>query len=535
MISDAASIRQTLFEWSAAAKLNDAVLSKDGTSLTLTKAASSTEATANDDVVGVVELDATAKLTVTTAVPTESPPADTAVAVVEHSAVRSCEYTAAAIFLQIRDPDQGLVAYRNACKLHAVADPVKALDKALVVAFFIQQPSAAVVPADDSTAAAAATDLAATDADIHRKHQHDKEHRDRAREREKRKHHHEKRKSSDPHHRGGSSSSARHGKEQPHPQSNKKKKKADMVTNEQLFEHLNVVVDKRGTVDTAMVDAITTALSAKGFEITGKEQLEPYKEKTAAILANEIPVGNSASILRANNPRKDLSRVLELFMETTVSDSNKHKGGGKPPMTASQSQHQAANNSKKGNIFKPYLVGKKPVIVVPKGMTAPLTLVNAHEFLCYGRFVPRDVMMKQQKGLNQTPPTTFTRTIHNGLATSLLEYEITDNPHKLGPHEKEWERIVAVIVLGQSWQFKDWLKQPVAYNVPATLFDRVYGFYVQMEGDKIPSDVTGWAVHKAQLNREKRNLDSVTYASFWNGLDEWMKVYKAELLPQADN
>jgi hypothetical protein len=84
--------------------------------------------------------------------------------------------------------------------------------------------------------------------------------------------------------------------------------------------------------------------------------------------------------------------------------------------------------------------------------------------------------------------------------------------------------------LGQSWQFKDWIRD---YNLPATLFARVYGFFISMEGDKIPPEVTRWAVKKAKLNRDKRGLDKITFTSFWNGLDEWMRVYKPELLPQA--
>ena len=55
-----------------------------------------------------------------------------------------------------------------------------------------------------------------------------------------------------------------------------------------------------------------------------------------------------------------------------------------------------------------------------------------------------------------------------------------------------------------------------------------------MEGDKVPAELAGWSVRKSQLNRDKRGLDSVTFASFWNGLDEWMSVHKRELLPQGD-
>ena len=51
----------------------------------------------------------------------------------------------------------------------------------------------------------------------------------------------------------------------------------------------------------------------------------------------------------------------------------------------------------------------------------------------------------------------------------------------------------------------------------------------------MPPDLKGWAVKNAFVNRDKRGLDQVAYASFWNGLDEWMRVRKPELLPQADS
>ena len=455
--------------------------------------------------------------------------------------------------------------YRAACKKHNVADPVKALDKPVIVAHFLKDYSASVAAA---AAAAPPPAAAAADDSVPVEHHHKREgreHRKSSKHKEsssssKHHHHHRHHRKDHHHHKRSSSSSRHHSKESLSPK--RKKPKPGMVTNEQLFKHLSVVVDKRqdavassggaGAIEDSttssgnaamMAAAITEALSPKGFEISGKEQLQPFKEKTAAILANEIPVGNSASILRANinNPRKDFSRVLELYMETvssSKSSSSKTSTKGKPTAPIS-SKTKPSSTKKSGTTFKPYLVGKKPVIVVPKAMTAPLTLANAHEFLANARFVPRDVMVKTAKASSSPPPTTFTRTIKTssggGAAAggSLLEYEIVDTPRKLGNNPREWERIVAVIVLGQAWQFKDWMQHPISYNVPATLFDNVYGFYIAMEGDKIPQDVSGWAVTSAKLNRDKRGLDSVTYASFWNGLDEWMKVYKSELLPQS--
>jgi parafibromin len=171
------------------------------------------------------------------------------------------------------------------------------------------------------------------------------------------------------------------------------------------------------------------------------------------------------------------------------------------------------------------LAGKKPVIVLPKGMTCPITMTNAHEFFSNAKFVP------PKRGGVQKPPTTFARRVAARLGGGTVEYELMDNPvTKLGQDPREWQRIVAVIALGQAWQFKDW---PGKYADPVHLFGRTYGFYIGMEGDVIPAELEGWAVRKGKLNRDKRGLDSVTHASFWNGLDEWMAVHKAELLPQT--
>lgn len=453
---NAEQAKETLLAWSQSNRLAEAQLSEDGQSLTL-----------NDTTLVNQPLS------------------------IDY-ANKSCSYSLAAIYLQILDPNQGLLSYRNACRRYAVEDPVKAIDKPTVVGYF------AVAAAGEETTATVASP-APEHPPAEQEPQAEeappkKDKRSKDRKESKRKHHHDKHAAS------------------------RKKKAPKEVTNEQLFSNLNVVVDKRQMEQDVHQATITKALSAEGFMVDA-EQLAQYRQRTQAILANEIPVGTSASILRAINPRKNLQRVLEIFTETV----NPPKKKSKPE----SSGHEATSKT-----AKTYLMGKKPVIIVPKGMTAPLTLLNAHEFLCHGRFVPRDVLMKQ--GRHRNPPTTFTRQVRRSATGNggLLEYEILDNPKKLGANPKEWERIVAVIVLGHSWQFKDW---PGVYSNPVHLFARTFGFYICMEGDKIPTELSGWAVKQARLNRDKRGLDMITYASFWNGLDEWMAVHRSELLPQPES
>ena len=435
---------------------------------------------------------------------------------------KSCSYTADSVYLQIIDPDQTLVLYRKACKKYQVTDPIAAIDKPVVVGFFFGD------AADDANEAPA--DQAVPETEKASKPSADSDKRESSRSKEHRHH----KSSKDHHHRSSKDRESSSKRKKDHHRKyreeaavadKRKKAKTATVTNEELFGNLDDMVGKRSTDPASSVEAdkevITAALSAEGFDVT-PELLEEYRETTQHLLANEIPVGDSASILRAANPRKDLSRVLEIFNETVN------------PKKAKQSS--AAKMATKP-VVRSHLVGKKPVIVVPKGMTAPLTMLNAHEFLSKGRYIPRDVLLKQQResgGAHRgTSATTFTRQVGGTAAVSnpgLVEYEITDNPKRLlGTDPKEWDRIVAVFVMGQKWQFADWFFD---FSNPVKLFSKVFGFFVSLEGDKVPEDAQGWSVRQAKLNRDKRGLDAVTSSAFWTGLDEFMSVHKRELLPQ---
>ncbi|CAB9507582.1 cell division cycle 73, Paf1 RNA polymerase II complex component, homolog (Saccharomyces cerevisiae) [Seminavis robusta] len=456
---------------------------------------------------------------------------------------RQAEYSVASIYLQILDPDQGLVKYRGACKKHQVGDPVKALDKPVVVGYFLAGSASAAVaavppppaeepaarepdkPSGDSAVAGSADTSKTPD------HRKEKESSSAASAKKPRpssssssKHHHDKHRKH--HDKKRPPSKDKHG--------DKRKKHKPMVTNEQLFSNLNVVVDKRATAKgdekensvpaeelpllaaqqprSEEFEAIRKALSPQGFQVT-PEMLEASKEITEALTSNEIPVGDSASILRATSAGANLSRVLNIFLET-VNPKLAHKKGA---ITATPIKKNA----------KPYLIGKKPIILLPKGMTCPITIVNGFDFFSNARYIPRDVMLKNKAQQTNMKKLCFTRKMPG---VGLVEFELLDNPRKLHSKE-EWERVVAVVVMGHKWQFKDW---PGRYSDPVQLFTKCFGFYIGMEGDKLPNDLLGWACKRGKVHRDKRGLDSVTSAMFWNNLDEWMKIHKAELLPHPE-
>lgn len=494
---------------------------------------------------------------------------------------KTCDYTLASMFLQILDPAQGLVKYRGACKKYAVKDPVKASDKATVVGFFLPAeeaegaaaappvavPAAAAAPAATSAPAADTTATATADAtepstavepaatqepavDVappaekkaekpHRHHDKDKEkHHRSSSSRDKDKHHRSsssRDKDKDHHHKDRDKQHRHRDHDHHHnkrPRSSTEKpqapKKRKLIDTEQLFSNLITVVDKRSAAKAKQEnDQLVQALSPEGFSVT-PDLLSQFRDASQAIVQNEIPVGNSASILKAA-AGKDLSRILKLYMDTmqqpsktSSTRSNNHNHNNIPTSTSSSTQTK---------VWRPYLVGKKPIIVVPSGMTAPITLLNAHDFFAKSMYVTRDVVMK--KGTNKANlPTTFSRRVTQRLGGGTVDYELMDNPKSKLNTSKDWDRVVAVVASGQAWQFKDW---PGHYSNPVRLFTSVFGFSVGMEGAKVPEELKGWACVQAKLNRDKRGLDSVTHAAFWNGLDEFMAIHKPELLPQPEN
>jgi len=180
-----------------------------------------------------------------------------------------------------------------------------------------------------------------------------------------------------------------------------------------------------------------------------------------------------------------------------------------------------------------------PLIIVPNAMTSPIGMINANNFFANAKFIPRD-----RTAAKKVSTLVFKRRISsrlmsrgigggggggslssNGASSGEMEYELMDNPAtKLSRHD--WDRVVAVIAHGEKWQFKGW-----KWTEPVEIFSNCFGFYIGMEGAPIPKGLIGWNVKKAFLNRDKRGLDRVAHASFWNSLDEWMVLNKRDYLP----
>lgn len=346
------------------------------------------------------------------------------------------------------------------------------------------------------------------------------------------------------------------------------------ITQQQIMENLNIVVDKRGqqvkdrdemvdkattddpniTIDTDSIhiqgisneeshklllreqeerSAIQAFLSATGYEATTIPQDILDKDRVEVnekITSFEIPVGDSASILRCGATSTNMSKrkstvelsqrnfakVLELYAES-LKQSQVDKRDSK--------RLRHTSNGEDGKKAK-----GKPIIIVPNAMTAPITLLNSVDFFQNSQFVPRDVAATRLVGPKPTS-VCVKRTVASRLGGGIMEYEIMDNPTRKLLRSADWDRVVAVIAQGAAWQFKGWKMGGKTDPDPVDIFSNAFGYYIGFEGAPIPKDLQGWSVKQGFLSRDKRGLDSIVYSSFWNALDEWMSVHKREYLP----
>ena len=505
--------------------------------------------------------------------------------------IREVSYTLASLYLQLLYPV--LLGYRKACSTSGVKDPVKILDKDHVISYFVNSSSTAAAVGEDvvETAAMEKEDVVmpgASDND-------DDDDDDAAIKKKAKIPKTVKRPSSRDRGESSNKKRSRDAPSEHTSSTTNKKSSSGPITNEMLVANLGKIVDKRYAIseakeggDVDMADATdnndpsssqetvpgsqeTTAttddqgglsqssshggtselvtaegkedrelllswLSPEGFRVdspTVAAAIEADREAVRQITASEIPVGDSASILRAGaggevgGVKKDFARVLEIFQEVVANEERTKRGGGATPSSSSKEKRRppppATTPSSSSKVLIPLksLAMGNPIIVVPNAMTSVITMINAGFFFGKeGVFLTREQASSNPAAGKRGGTITISRKLAPRLGGAEITYDIIDNP-ATRLKKDEWNRVVAVICQGASWQFKGW-----RYSDPVDLFSRTFGFYVGLEGAAVPNELQGWNVKTGKISRDRRGLDNVCLASFWNGLEEFMAVHK---------
>ncbi|KAL6004707.1 accessory factor associated with RNA polymerase II [Asimina triloba] len=168
---------------------------------------------------------------------------------------------------------------------------------------------------------------------------------------------------------------------------------------------------------------------------------------------------------------------------------------------------------------KMHLKGSKigegvPIILVPSALQTLITIYNVKEFLEDGVFVPTEVKMK----LGTSKPDCVTVQKKFSRDRVVAAYEVRDKPSTL--KAEDWDRVVAVFVLGKEWQFKDW-----PFKDHVEIFNKIIGFYMRFEDDSVESakTVKQWNVKIISISKNKRHQDRAAALEVWDRLEEFVR------------
>lgn len=229
--------------------------------------------------------------------------------------------------------------------------------------------------------------------------------------------------------------------------------------------------------------------------------------------AEEVPAHTRGTVLRAP-PGRDFSFVLKLFNEHVL------KPGEKKEAENSKSSSKSSH-SKSETIAKLNSSSAPPIIIVPSAVTSLITTLNAIDFLEHSNYISLE--QKQAAGLVRESSVSLKRRIQGG-EKKFFTYMVMDNPAKLSA--QDWNRVVAVFVTGQAWQFKGW---PEGYSDPVKLFQKVSGIHLTWDDRPMNPTVSSWNCKILKINQFKRHLDAGAANEFWATLDKFVYLNKPEL------
>lgn len=243
----------------------------------------------------------------------------------------------------------------------------------------------------------------------------------------------------------------------------------------------------------------------------------------ALIRASERPLRDRNAILQCRN--RDFYGI---YLGASRREQEKQRvepqqrkdglGGAKGrPMGGGGDKDDGFHSGPKAKMLKGSKIGEGvPIILVPSASNTLLTIYNVKEFLEDGVFIPTDVKMKQMKG-PKPECVTVQKKFSKDKDKVMTAYEVRDKPSTL--KADDWDRVVAVFVLGKEWQFKDW-----PFKDHVEIFNKIIGFFMRFEDDSIESAkvVKQWNVKIISISKNKRHQDRAAALEVWSKLEEFI-------------
>lgn len=166
---------------------------------------------------------------------------------------------------------------------------------------------------------------------------------------------------------------------------------------------------------------------------------------------------------------------------------------------------------------------KDPIILLSPSTSALLNMGNVKSFLEGGEFIPRMPAIGDSDYLqitrysNKLSGQSNSNSANGRQNGTKIRFAVVDNVEKFTKPE-HWDRVVAVFVTGQAWQFRSY-----RWPSPNDLFQHVAGFYLTYQGERVPPELGTWRnVTITQIPKNERFRDREASEVIWNQIEKWM-------------
>jgi hypothetical protein len=231
---------------------------------------------------------------------------------------------------------------------------------------------------------------------------------------------------------------------------------------------------------------------------------------------NDIPAYTRTTIMEHQNA--DFTFALDLFKQ--VLRDRDTKGNHNSNVNSSSAKRNRASMGSTGlpnSQFK--RVKGLPIIIVPNSLTTTISNLNVKDFLVNGSYVP--ILQRKKEGAKRIPTQTLSLPLGHGLPNQ--DIVVTDAPNTL--KASDWDRVVAVFVLGEEWQFK-----PMKWKTPVELFQNVLGIHVCMDDVDLSKNIQSWKCTVVRVNDSRRHLDQKASSDVKKALHTFIKMTRPWLL-----
>ncbi|EGT50587.1 hypothetical protein CAEBREN_11664 [Caenorhabditis brenneri] len=257
--------------------------------------------------------------------------------------------------------------------------------------------------------------------------------------------------------------------------------------------------------------------------------LNEKKEKVAAVHATTMSRGGDASQQRSGYSRyaqeafaHDKTKEIQTegsFIGSNLSTLKQgHPAAQKPPETpVTRLPPPSLKPSPLTTSQSGKRASRSPIIIVPSAMNTMINLYNARDILQNLGFV---TVEQRKKDANKKPADLAIQRQKNGVTYNI---RVIDNAEKLA--NEDWDRVIAVFVMGVAWQFKGWKWN----GNPTDIFTHIPAFYFHFDADKPCPQVMQWNVHKIPVSAQKRHMDKARFSQMWETIENFVRKNKPHL------